>query len=266
MRTLIFLLAIFISSLSFSQDNTNSNSKFAKWEKPSYFRGHNIEGSNRPLQDFMDFKNYGGNLFHIGIRGFLAEDAPYDTLSTSITSTDIIVNFCRQAGIHYVIAVRSGPGAYDTYLESSNQTGESRIWNNGNVTEQTLYANMLKMIVQRYSGDSLFVGINLVVEPRPKVRYIPANQSSVYKAYLENIYHIHMDSVYKQFVHQIRTVDVKIPIILENFAYSTPELFPPYTVEDKYLIYSTHNYQPVQYSKATPEFTQTYPGTYWDLT
>ena len=133
----------------------------------SYFRGYNIENEH-VYQDYVDFKNYGGNLFHIGIRGFLAEDAPYATVQSSINSTDAIVNHCRQAGIYYVIAVRSGPGAYDTYLESSGQTGESRIWNTGNTTEQTLYANMLKSIVERYKNDSLFVGINLVVEPRPK--------------------------------------------------------------------------------------------------
>jgi hypothetical protein len=263
MRTITFLLVILFASLSFAQDNVNKNGKFEKWKKPSYFRGYNIEGGHT-LQDFIDFKNYGGNIFHIGIRGFLSEDAPYDTVQASITSTDLLVNFCRLSGIHYVIAVRSGPGAYDTYLESSGQTGESRIWNN--VTEQQLYANMLKMIVQRYTGDSLFVGINLVVEPRPKVRFIPANISAVYKAYLENIYHIHMDSIYTRFVHQIRTVDAEIPIILESFAYSTPELFPPYTVTDRYIVYSTHNYQPVQYTRAATEFTVSYPGIYWDLT
>ena len=75
-----------------------------------------------------------------------------------------------------------------------------------------------------------------------------------------------MDSVYNKFVQQIRTVDAKIPILLENFAYSTPELFPPYVIRGSYLVYSTHNYQPVQYTKAPVENTVTYPGVYWDIT
>ncbi len=265
MKTITILLLFALASVSFSQDAPSTNKKFALWQIPAYFRGYNIEDTH-PLQDYIDFKNYGGNLFHIGIRGFLSEDAPYDTLESSIQSTDDIVSKCRQEGICYVIAVRSGPGAYDTYLESSGQTGESRIWNTGNITEQSLYANMLKMIVQRYKSDSLFVGINLVVEPRPKYTGVPANNSALYKFFLEHLYNIHMDSVYNNFVMQIRTVDKKIPILLENFAYSTPELFPPYVINGSYLVYSTHNYQPVQYTKDTIQLHSPYPGVYWDIT
>ena len=264
MKKITFLLIFALVSVSFSQV-PSTNHKYALWQMPSYFRGYNIE-NDHAYQDYVDFKNYGGNLFHIGIRGFMAEDAPYASVPTSINSTDAIVAHCRQAGIYYVIAVRSGPGAYDTYLESSGQTGESRIWNTGNTAEQTLYANMLKLIVQRYQNDSLFVGINLVVEPRPKYTSVPASNSGLYKYFLEHLYNIHMDTVYNRFVQQIRTVDANVPILLENFAYSTPELFPPYVIKGNYLVYSTHDYQPVQYTKAPVENTVSYPGVYWDIT
>ncbi len=88
-------------------------------------------------------------------------DSPYNTLQQNIDGTDLLVNFCRQAGIYYTIAVRSGPGAYDTYIESNDQTIESRIWDASDSSERILYGNMLKDIVAKYSGDSLFVGIVL---------------------------------------------------------------------------------------------------------
>jgi len=258
--TLIFsLLALFVFS-------SYSNPKFDKWQNGSYFRGYNVlYESPKSLQDFIDFKNYGGNLFHIQPDGFMGTDAPYDLVQANIDGCDMLVNFCRQAGIHYVIGMRSGPGAYDTFDESQGTTGESRVWNSGNVTEQSKYAEMLNMVVQRYAGDSLFVGINLVVEPRPKVRVIPANTSASYKFFLENIYNIHMDQVYNAWVQNIRDLDPELPIILESFGYSTPELFPAYEINDPYIVYSAHNYQPVQFSKDAVPFAMTYPGVYWNI-
>ena len=244
-----------------------SNPKYDKWKTNSYFRGYNILfESVHTYRDFIDFKNYGGNLFQIGVFGWQSEDAPYSIQQNNIDSTDKFVHYCRQAGIYYILAVRSGPGAYDTYQESQGNTGESRIWNFGNTTEQQQYANMLKSMVSRYEGDSLFAGINLVVEPRPKVRYIPTNISSTYKYFLEHLFNIHMDQVYQFFVSQIRTVDAKIPVLIENFAYSTPELFPAYTINDPYVVYSAHNYMPKEYTNDTAQYSLTYPGNFWSLT
>lgn len=262
--TYLFLIcSLFYSSSIFSEPGA----KFEKWQTPSYFRGYNIlYESPHTLQDFVDFKNYGGNLFHIGIFAWNSEDPPYGIKQQNIDGTDLLVNYCRQAGIYYTIAVRSGPGAYDTYQESEGITGESRIWEKDNTIEQDLYAKMLGDIVQRYSGDSLFVGLVLVVEPRPKVRLIPANKSETYKFFLETVFNVHMDDVYKVFVDYIRTIDPEIPLIAENFAYSTPELFPSYEINDPYIIYSTHNYQPKEYTNAEVPYSAAYPGAYWNLT
>jgi hypothetical protein len=260
---LFLIFALIFSDVGLSQ----TSAKFQKWQAPSFFRGYNIlHESPHTLQDFIDFKNYGGNLFHIGTFGWNAEDPPYGIKQQNIDGTDLLVNFCRQAGIYYTIAVRSGPGAYDTYLESEGITGESRIWEKDNITEQTLYAQMLGNIVQRYSADSLFVGLVLVVEPRPKVRFIPANKSETYKLFLETVFNIQMDEVYQGFINHIRTIDPEIPLIAENFAYSTAELFPSYELNDPFIIYSAHNYQPGEYTKADAVYSATYPGTFWNLT
>lgn len=267
MKTLINFIALLIFTASVFSKIASDNTKYNKWLTPSYFRGYNvIYETPKTLQDFIDFKNYGGNLFSINTRGFLGEDAPYAINPVNIAATDELVVFCRQAHLHYVIAVRSGPGAYDTYFESIGQTPESRIWFTGNILEQMLYADMLKMIIGRYSDDSLFVGINLVIEPRPKVRSIQANTSKLYKIHLERDYDIHMDQVYQLFADQIRSSYADIPILLENFAYSTPELFPPYEINDPYVIYSTHVYQPNDYTKRLVPFSAPYPGIYLNIT
>src|SRR4030095_2302571 len=155
MKTLIIISVILLLAVEGFSKSPAENNKYDKWLTPSYFRGYNVLYiPPKTLQDFIDFSNYGGNLFSINLSGFLKEDPPYDTVIANIAATDQLVSYCRQAGVHYVMAVRSGPGAYDTYLESIGLTGESRIWNTGNTVEQQLYANMLKMIVNRYRDDT----------------------------------------------------------------------------------------------------------------
>jgi len=263
----LFVLVFIAVGLFSNENSASANNKYDKWLMPSYFRGYNvIDEAPKTIQDFIDFKNYGGNFISINTRGFFAEDEPYGLVQSNIDGVDKFVDFCRQTGIYYAIAVRSGPGAYDTYYESQGWTPESRIWFTGNTGEQQLYADMLKMIVQRYNSDSLFVGITFVVEPRPKVRLIPAHTSELYKTFLERLFNIYMDDVYRLWVDEVREVDSEIPIILENFAYSTPELFPPYEIDDDYIVYSAHNYQPVEYTRLEIPFGMYYPGVYWNIT
>jgi hypothetical protein len=244
-----------------------ANVKYDKWLIPEYFRGYNVVPNGmKTLQDFIDLKNYGGNIVHIQTKGFMAEDPPYGIAQNNIDKVDQLVEFSRQAGLYYVIAVRSGPGAYDTYEETQGLTGESRIWNSGNITEQQLYADMLKIMIERYAADTLFVGVNLVVEPRPKVRSIPANNSELYKYFLENVFNIHMNEVYSFLINEIRGVNSEIPLIIGNFAYTTPELFPGYELTDPYIVYDTHLYMPKEYTNAEVPFSLSYPGVYWNIT
>lgn len=243
-----------------------TNDKYNKWLIPSFFRGYNLlYHSPKNYQDFLDLKKLGGNFFQIAVWGFIATDPPYDTLKANIDSTDRMVRYCDSAGIYYSIAVRSGPGAYDVYLEMIGETPESRIWDNDNFVERKLYAEMIKMIATRYSEDTLFVGINVIVEPRPKVWRAPAPCSGLYKRFLEDVFDVHMGKVYDYFVSEIRKVDAEIPIIIENFAFSIPELFPPYEINDPYIVYDTHIYSPFEFTKGAA-YSQEYPGKYKSIT
>jgi hypothetical protein len=91
----LLLLALFSASL-LSQPNT----KYQKWNIPGFFRGFNVLYENpKSLQDFKDFKNYGGNLMEIGTDGFMDEDPPYTVQNSNIDGTDLLVNYCRQVSI-----------------------------------------------------------------------------------------------------------------------------------------------------------------------
>jgi hypothetical protein len=120
---LILSIAVMASSGLLYAGAPGVNVKFEKWQIPSYFRGYNvIYETPKTLQDFIDFGNYGGNFFSINTRGFFREDAPYEINDTNIAGADSLVGFCRLAGLHYSIAVRSGPALMILIL---NRSGHS---------------------------------------------------------------------------------------------------------------------------------------------
>ncbi|MCI0717105.1 MAG: hypothetical protein L0Y77_12490 [Chlorobi bacterium] len=93
-------ILILLFCLLFIKGNTlYPNDKYSKWQTPSYFRGYNVlYEAPKTLQDFIDFKNYGGNFFQIQIDGFMDEDPPYAISQSDIDGTDLLVGFCGQAG------------------------------------------------------------------------------------------------------------------------------------------------------------------------
>ena len=142
------------------------NHKFQMWQSQSFFRGFNILTTHtHPLQDFIDLKATGANLVQLGIAGFLDVDPPYNVNQIEINTTDSLINFCRFAGLYYTIAIRSGPGRRDVYLESEANQPKSTIWKNRD--EQILYGHMLREITDRYKNDTFFVGLGIIVEPNP---------------------------------------------------------------------------------------------------
>jgi hypothetical protein len=256
----------YILTISILSSVVLSEGKFSLWQKPSFFRGYNIiYESPKTREDIADLKKAGGNLFQINTRGFINEDYPYDTNYENISAVDLITGFCRMEGIYYTIAVRSGPGAYDVYYETEKLSGPSRIWDKENSKERNLYAEMLKMITKKYKDDSLFIGLNIIVEPRPKVFVIPSNNSALYKSFLEKFYDIDMGNVLNYFVKQVREIDKTLPLIIQNFAFSTPELFPAYEINDPFIIYDAHMYIPYDFTHASKPYKVKYPGYYTSI-
>ncbi|HYF03907.1 MAG TPA: cellulase family glycosylhydrolase, partial [Patescibacteria group bacterium] len=210
-----FLLMLAVVSLHTA---TAQNAKFEKWKTPSYFRGVNTTNINAKTQADFDFlKNTGANLVQIGTLGFQDVTPPYDYNPESAATTDSLVKFCRQSGLHYTIALRQGAGRRDVSWENSN--GASTLWTN--VEEQRLYASMVKSVTERYKGDSLFVGINAIMEPNPLydgIYYAPELlQSALATAGID------MEALYAMFIDSVRAADTELPVIIQSVSYSSPE-------------------------------------------
>ncbi|MGA2298408.1 MAG: cellulase family glycosylhydrolase, partial [FCB group bacterium] len=216
---IILLFNFLLIYISVSQSN---NRKYDLWRIPSFFRGYNIlDWKPKTLKDFLDLKASGATLAQLACDGFNNALPPYDTNQKSMAETEMMVEYCRQAGLYYTIAVRKGPGREDVYYEGQGIVPKSTIWTDN--YEQALYGKMLKDIVHRYKDDSLFVGLGLIVEPNPLFDSVYLN-SAMLKPMLANN-NINITAIMKQLIDSVRTEDPKIPVLVQNVAYSCPEFY-----------------------------------------
>ncbi|MBM4176220.1 MAG: glycoside hydrolase family 5 protein [Ignavibacteria bacterium] len=258
--TCCIFIAIMFSNSLFAQ---SSNSKFIKWQTPSFFRGYNVLNEfPKTLEDIADLKASGANYAMLGCFGFQDVDSPYTVKQNYIDEIDSLVKYCRTVGIYYAIAVRQGPGRRDVYLESTGLANKSTIWKRPD--EQNLYASMLKDITSRYLPDSLFAAIIPIVEPNPlfdDTAYPP----ELFKNKLD-AEGIIMKDIYSLFIDSIRTVSTDIPIVVQNVSYSSAEYFSILEKQsDHFTVYEFHSYRPQAYTKQEAPNTKTYPGMYFSI-
>jgi hypothetical protein len=259
---IILLFNFLLIYISVSQSN---NRKYDLWRIPSFFRGYNIlDWKPKTLKDFLDLKASGATLAQLACDGFNNALPPYDTNQKSMAETEMMVEYCRQAGLYYTIAVRKGPGREDVYYEGQGIVPKSTIWTDN--YEQALYGKMLKDIVHRYKDDSLFVGLGLIVEPNPLFDSVYLN-SAMLKPMLANN-NINITAIMKQLIDSVRTEDPKIPVLVQNVAYSCPEFYDLMERQtDSYVVYEFHSWRPSEYvnDTTTNDPNKTYPGNYFSI-
>jgi hypothetical protein len=257
MKNLVLLFALLCGiSVSHAQ-----NVKFDKWKTPSFFRGVNTTNINVKTQADFDFlKTTGANLVQIGTLGFQDVTAPYAFNAASAATTDSLVQFSREAGLYYTIALRQGAGRRDVSSEAGH--GASTIWTNAD--EQKLYASMVKSVVERYKGDPLFMGINPLMEPNPL--YESLNYKPELLKMALDAAGINMDAIYKMMIDSVRAADTELPVIIQSVSYSSPEFFKLVSiVNDPYAVYEFHSYRPSEFVKASTKNSASYPASYFSL-
>jgi hypothetical protein len=243
--------------------------KMEKWNKPSYFRGFNtshwsnVTSSNLTLKDFQDMRSAGANLAIIQTEGFMKVDPPYEANNLfHYTELDAISKFCNEAGISYVISLRSGPGRRDVAAEEAGGK-PSTLWTNKQ--EQLMYAVMLKDLVKRYKDDTCFAGLDMVMEPDPLYKTMYEVSVSSFDSLMKSN-NIDINAMYKFFIEEVRKVDSEIPLLVQGTAWSNPEYFR-FTLkqQDEKIVYNVHIYTPYEFSHSEPENSRSYPGTYENI-
>lgn len=267
-RLRLSVLAVIILTAAYS---TSAQTKFQKWQQASFFRGFDVgyycsEGEcEKTQQDFDDMKTFGANLAQINVyaQGFREIEYPFEINEEGIALISEMVDFCRNAELYYTVAVRSGPGRYDV-----SDDLDSPVWHKDSTNTVAMYGKMLKEIAQEFANDTLFVGLNLTVEPDPFANegYEPAELKV---ALLEN--EIDLYQVYKTWIDSVRSFDTELPLLVQGPNWSDPEYFGDEVFikkqDDPYIIYDFHTYQPYYlFTNAYPMNTATYPVNDWCVT
>lgn len=247
--------------------------RFQKWLQPSFFRGFDVgyycskSPCVRTQQDLFDLKNTGANLAQINVYGesFRYPEYPYAENPVGRASITEMVNFCRTAGIYYTIANRVGPGRYD--VADGVPSHVSTIWRKDSTFQVAMYGKMLKEIVSGFLNDTLFVGLNLTVEPTPLAEFY-LSPPNLRQALIDSGIDLH--KVYKAWIDSVRTVDQDLPLIIQSAQFSNPEYWgDPVLIrkqDDPRIVYDFHQYEPIDYTHNPVMNAATYPGTYWNAT
>ncbi len=255
----IFLPALYLcmGSLLFAQNSA----RFDPWKTGAYYRGFDIvaDETQRQLTDLHDLQKTGATIIHIGTKGFRNVEAPYSPVDSNIGFLDAMISMCHDAGMHYSLTVRQGPGRRDVYLESIGQP-LSTIWND--TAQQQQYGSMLREIVDRYKNDPLFTGIAPITEPNPLSKNnFYYDTASLSKLLIAN--NIDLQRIMQTCVDSIRSVSKDIPIFIQGPAYAAPEFIPlAPKINDPFIVYEFHSYRPHEYVYASDTSTLVYPGDY----
>lgn len=273
MKTLTASVIVCIVVLFNVTETASQQSKFQKWQSPSYFRGFNMsvwdnyDSREVNQEDFDSLKAIGANLVAIQTQGIYSPEPPYNKSIYWTEGTDTIfhldmldkmVEYARNAGLHYILSVREGPGRYDV---ASENTDKSTIWTN--TDEQKLYGSMLKELAARYLPDELYVGIDMTEEPTPLSQlYGGITISDLDSALKAN--NIDMKKIFEIWIDSVRTVDQDLPLLVEGVYWTNPEYFSLLKKQrDNKIIYKVHLYNPYDFSHAEPANSVQYPGEYW---
>lgn len=247
--------------------------KFQKWLQPSFFRGFDVgyycsqSPCVRTQQDLFDLKNTGANLAQINVYGesFRYPEYPYAENPNGKATITEMVSFCRTARIYYTIAIRVGPGRYDVADEDT--THITTIWHKDSSYQVAMYGKMLKEIASEFLNDTLFVGLNLTVEPAPLGDPWLSPQD-LQQALIASGIDLHW--IFKTWIDSVRTVDQELPLIIQSAQLSIPEYWlDPVLIrkqDDPRIVYDFHSYEPIDYTHNPIMNAATYPGTHWNET
>ena len=239
--------------------------KYLKWVSGGVFKGFNITYYNddvgkKSLQDFLDIKALGANVVQIQTSdGYRRPTPPYDLDPLAMMAYIDMVDWSRQAGLSYIIAVRAGPGRYSVEYEA-----DDIIWTDDDAQNQ--YAKMLTEIVSMYKDDPLFVGINVMVEPNPLHRAITSGQINTPQELERALKEagIAPNALMTKFIQAVRSVSADLPVIVQGVKWSDAQWWDLVEKQsDPYVIYDVHSYTPYDYSHALPGSGLTYPGVYY---
>lgn len=232
----------------------------------SEFLGDGYIGPPATQADFDQLAALGANYVQLSIPGIYHINPPYNLDVDAQTNLDNLLAMVENANMFAVISFRTGPGRSDfTFYpdvlppENSDLLVET-VWTQQ--AAQDAWVAMWRHTAQRYAGNPVVVGYDLMVEPNSAGIlgiYDPAEFADQYAGTLYD-----WKQLEPRLIAAVRDFDDDTPILLSNNGWSGLYwLNDTYISADPRVVYTAHNYEPFNYSNQwyNPPML-TYPGTF----
>lgn len=208
--------------------------------------------------DFDRLAAAGANYVNLSIPGLFTERPPYVLDEGAQANLDSLLEMAGRAGLYAVISFRTGPGRSDFtfYRDGAGDWFDPALLIETVWTEQAAqdaWVEMWRVTAERYRGNPIVVGYDLMVEP---------NADEV----LLDIYD--PAEFYPRLTAAIREVDAETPILVNPMGWGSVRWLPYLEpVDAERIVYAAHQYGPFLYTHQQPEEDKPYPGEFditWD--
>lgn len=197
--------------------------------------------------DIQFLRNLGANLVNASYPGLFSVSPPYDLDPVAMEYLDNLVVWAQEVGVFVVIHFRTGPGRNESAIHMLNDAIID-VWRDQ--AAHDAWIEMWQFTAERYRGDPVVIGYNLMVEPLPNMIVDPNHDLSPMEVH-EQLKGTLMDwnRLAAEITAGIREIDQDTPIIINSLNWGNAEWFPILeTTGDERTVYSVHVYDPDVYT------------------
>jgi hypothetical protein len=226
------------------------------------FLGDGYIGPPYTQEDFDRLAALGANYVNLSHPGLFTERPPYVLDEGVQANLDKMIAMAAEADLFVVITFRTGPGRNDfTFYRDDDWFAPKdlieSVWNDSEA--QAAWVEMWRYTAERYRGNPVVVGYDLMCEPNSNEILDEWDQDEFEDEYGNTLYD--WNAWYPAIVAAIREVDSETPILVGGNGYSALDWLPYLeTIEAEKIVYTFHQYTPTSYTFQGPGEGYTYPG------
>jgi len=228
------------------------------------FLGDGYIGPPYTQEDFNRLAALGANYVNLSHPGIFTERRPYVLDEQAQANLDNMIAMATEADLFVVITFRTGPGRNDfTFYRDDDWFAPEdlieNVWNDAEA--QAAWVEMWRHTAERYQGNPVVVGYDLMCEPNSNEILDEWDQDEFESAYGGSLYD--WNAWYPKIVAAIREMDSETPILVGGNGYSALDwLHYLKPIEAERIVYTFHQYAPFMYTHQEPGGANTYPGQF----
>lgn len=215
-------------------------------------------------EDFNRLAEMGANYVNLSVAGVYTVEPPYEIDQEAVENLDRLLEMAAEARLFAVITFRSGPGRSEfSILGAADWVPPGHmiesVWEDP--VAQAAWAAMWRYTAERYMGNPVVVGYDLMCEPNSNGILDIWDPAEFYDRYYDGH---DWNTWYPAIVDAIRNVDADTPILVSSMSFGDIEWLPYLqTVEDERIVYTFHQYSPHEYThQEAGGRLNSYPGKF----